>query len=71
MRANPQGLKPALTLKALRGAESPLFHGITGLHGITHRHSGNQRKSFAATFEAELSAGSGTRALAQTIYVMR
>jgi hypothetical protein len=25
----PQGLKPALILGALRGAEAPLFHGIT------------------------------------------
>jgi hypothetical protein len=25
----PQGLKPALILEALRGAEAPLFHGTT------------------------------------------
>jgi hypothetical protein len=71
MRANPQGLKPALILKAFGGAEAPLFPGITGIHGIARRHSGKQRESFAATLEAELSAGSGTRALAKTIYVMR
>jgi len=26
-----QGLKPAVTLHALRGAEAPLFHGAAGI----------------------------------------
>jgi hypothetical protein len=30
----PQGLKPALILSTLRGAEAPLFHGATGIHGF-------------------------------------
>jgi hypothetical protein len=31
----PQGLKPALILGALRGAEAPLFHGAARI-GIAH-----------------------------------
>ena len=29
-----QGLKPTLILRDLRGAEAPLFHGTTGIHGF-------------------------------------
>ena len=27
----PQGLKPSLILRALRGAEAPLYHGAAGV----------------------------------------
>jgi len=32
----PLGLKPALILEALRGAEAALFHGATRIRGLFH-----------------------------------
>jgi hypothetical protein len=37
------GLKPVLILRALRGAEAPLFHGAAGISRVTRAPSCEER----------------------------